>query len=377
MKPKDLLHAMNDVDPKLLDESIRGAESADGIEMKAEHTVTEERESPILRIVGTAASLVACAAIVTGGVLWLMHASAQKPQVAGNSVTETERATEPTGTETDTTVQTHERQTEPTGTEITLVTWTDERRSEPMMTKTEYALGTGTTTTSDYVFMTVTSTSNLPLKTSVRKETTHTTATTAQVTETAPGEDIPGTRRFPCAVTPKIWHSTWYSDADWENGRPSPSAMIIRSNRQMEERNAVDARTYVYEQCDWATDKFFEDYDLIVCALSSGTGSIEVGVQRLTLLNCTHPAEGFSRNVELGLAQYIPQISTCDMATVCIAIPVPKGLLPDDVQNVYTSVDHYDSHFDADGNMIPDLYERYQASIHETVMLDQADALLD
>ena len=384
MKPKDLLRAMNDVDPALLEQSIHGEEPADSMKMNAEHPVAEVRESRITRIVGTAASLAACAAIVTGGILWLIHASAQKPQVAGSSSIETVRATatEPTGMENDTTVQTHERKTEPTGTEIAPETQTGERSTEPTVTgtdyapgETEYAPGTKTTTTTVQLTGTDTHTTSNPVMTFSSQKTTPTSQ--AQVTDRPPqsSTEIAGENGFPCAVTPKIWNTSWCEEQYWRSGQPL--AMIIRSTQQMEERNAVDDRTYVYENCGFANDEFFRDYDLIVCAMQSGTGSIEVGVENLMLLNCTHPVKGKSKMVMMTLAQYIPECCTCDMATVCIAIPVPKGLLPEDVQTVTVSVDHYDVHFDENDNRIPDVYERYQAMIHSPVMFNQAEALLD
>ena len=391
MKPKDLLHAMEHVDPALLEQSIRGEETAADIEMTAEHEVTETRESPILRTVGTAASLVACAAIVAGGVLWLRHASAQRPQVAdASSAQHSQTDTEPAeSTHTEIAPETDLTAVHATVTSTTDLTVTDAdgstvttSTSMPIMTRSALITTTSAPVSGSTPATIINTGTHTTLATT--NTTASTTSTTAQPAETDPPAQSTTAARlwygFPCEVTPKIWNSSWYNDDNWTHGSPTPAAMIIRSNRQMMERNAVDERTYVYEQCGWATDAFFKDYDLIVCAVESGTGSIEVGVKALNYVTARDPFDKDKSWVNLDLAKYFPEVQTCDMCTVCIAIPVPKGLIPENVQTVYTTVDTYQTEWDEmTGAPIrdPDPHTLFTAACPNPLYIEHAEAIID
>ena len=402
MKPKDLLHAMNDIDPQLVEQSIRG-EQNDSIAMTAQETPPAEQNHPIARIVGTVASIAACAVVVTGGVLWLRHANAQRPQVAANSLSETERAADSgttesgaqaSGTDTGTTVTAQSRETE-TGTGPTAIEPYETQAT--VSSKSDHALDTTTATTAEIVDGTGTvipETTVTVRKTDVPPESTDTTQSTKTTTSlpdmTDPPQsstEAPAAVGFPCEVTPKIWKTSWYDERVWHAGQPSLDGMLIQSTQEMFERNAVDDCTYVYENCGFANDAFFKDFDLIVCAVQSGTGSIEVGVKALTYVTARDP---FGKNkswVTLDLAEYFPEVQTCDMCTVCIAIPVPKGLLPAEHLPVYTFVDVYETQWDDNGVPIrdPDPYELFldacpsnsREDKPETLCIDHAEALID
>ena len=389
MKPKDLIHAMNEIEPALIEQAMNEDLSADNAGMSFAETAPAERTHPAFRIIGTLASLAACAVIVTAGVLWIHRAG--KPDVipaASSGEAPTTRlqtvqdasapAEENTAAQTGKS-QTGESVTGPTdgasgsdGTAVGtapadagLTGSTGSSATESGRTAGNITTGTTTETVQDTK---QTTTMTLLSVGSVLKEQTE------LVTEPV-REDTQSL----CRVEPKIWKTSWYQDASWAFGQPNAGGFVIHSTKQMMERNAEDDCTYVYEHSGFANDAFFADYDLIVCALQSGTGSIEAGVRRLTYVTGHDPNGTEKRWVDLDLADYVPECVTCDMCTVCIAIPVPKGLLPADLYTVHTFVTHYKTEFRDDGSPIrdPDPYALYQAALPRDLMLTRAEAHID
>ena len=379
MKPKDLLHAMNELDPKLLEQSIRIDGAAETPDMTAEYEQPSEREQPVMRffrILIGAAVFAACAAIVTGGVLWMRYARSQRPQIADPPAVQTERAsqTAETGTDAVTAVQSSAQQGDLT--EAVSETGSPVQNTDTMLVSSDASAPASSGNPSDTVMMT-TRTTGEASETRMTEPTSHPVSLWSSAkTETSLTEPTKTTQpenRFPCTVTAKVWHSPWYS-----GGRPGNEqnvALVIHSRKQMAERNAVDGIDYVFNQCDWATDAFFAENDLVVCALTYGSGSIDAGVQKLELIRpwYSDPADGKESRLTLRLADFEPSCRTCDMCTVCAAVTVPKGLLPENLVRVYTVFEHFTEYqIGADGNEIydPSQHEKFLASVSENPVLD-------
>ncbi len=376
MKPNDLLHAMNDIDPKLIDQSLSGETTAEKAEMKADRNLSAAKYHPMMRIAGTVAGIAACAVIVAGGVLLMKQVNAQKPTVADATSVPTEQATLP---ETPGTTVSASAECENTYNmqDYSSTDGTQNREQTPARTDpadmSRTAPGTNTT-----VLLPLTGTASNPATDASGSP--GTTAGTGEGTvRTEPNTTVAvpvSGAGFPCAVQPKIWKTSWYDEFAWDLRQPEAGGFVIHNTTEMLERNMTDACTYVYENCGFADDAFFAQYDLIVCAAQYGTGSVEVGVRSLEYVTAHDPFGSESSWVNLDLVDYLPAVQTCDECMVCIAIPVPKGLLPGDFRRVYTSVNHYQAVYHENGTF-DDQYRLYQAALPEPLMITRAEALID